>query len=197
MTKRTIPNSSSASATERFKKNVAVLVDGIEKLSEGLGRFSEAFAEGLGRFSAAYCGALKRQYRTTQNPLYVWAAYRACRAAKATIPEWVLEYLDRSAEHLLELEQEFKTGRNPKETVSAIADAFEMKTRGAGTVFSRVDLGKDIEWFMISLEVYKRIKEGNKEYIVIEDLAKENKRWSKSKIWRCWRRGKEFFDIEI
>ena len=45
---------------------------------------------------------LKLWYEKTQNPYFVWSAYRFFRVTNRPVPKWVLHYLDNSANDLLQ-----------------------------------------------------------------------------------------------
>ena len=45
---------------------------------------------------------LKLWYEKTQNPYFVWSAYRFFRITNRPVPKWVLHYLDDSANDLLQ-----------------------------------------------------------------------------------------------
>lgn len=44
---------------------------------------------------------LELWYEKTQNPYFVWSAYKFFRNTNRPVPKWVLSYLDRSANQLL------------------------------------------------------------------------------------------------
>ena len=44
---------------------------------------------------------LELWYEKTQNPYFVWSAYKFFRNTNRPVPKWVLSYLDRSANDLL------------------------------------------------------------------------------------------------
>jgi len=44
---------------------------------------------------------LKLWYEKTQNPYFVWSAYKFFRNSNRPVPKWVLHYLDDSANDLL------------------------------------------------------------------------------------------------
>jgi len=45
---------------------------------------------------------LELWYEKTQNPYFVWSAYRFFRNTNRPVPKWVLQYLDDSANDLLQ-----------------------------------------------------------------------------------------------
>ena len=45
---------------------------------------------------------LELWYEKTQNPYFVWSAYRFFRNTNRPVPKWVLHYLDDSANDLLQ-----------------------------------------------------------------------------------------------
>jgi hypothetical protein len=49
--------------------------------------------------------AFHASYRETDDPHYAWLAFTWARDASEPVPEWVLEYFDRTADALLELEE--------------------------------------------------------------------------------------------
>jgi len=44
---------------------------------------------------------LEMWYEKTQNPYFVWSAYKFFRASNRPVPKWVLKYLDAGASQLL------------------------------------------------------------------------------------------------
>lgn len=44
---------------------------------------------------------LELWYKKTQNPYFVWSAYKFFRNTNRPVPKWVLSYLDKSASQLL------------------------------------------------------------------------------------------------
>ena len=63
-------------------------------------------AEHLKLENTAVLPYLEVQEATTGNPFFAWEAYRLCREFGATVPDWVLGYLDRAARALLSGEDE-------------------------------------------------------------------------------------------
>jgi len=45
---------------------------------------------------------LELWYEKTQNPYFAWSAYKFFRNTNRPVPKWVLSYLDRSANDLLQ-----------------------------------------------------------------------------------------------
>lgn len=45
---------------------------------------------------------LELWYEKTQNPYFVWSAYKFFRNTNRPVPKWVLSYLDKSANDLLQ-----------------------------------------------------------------------------------------------
>ena len=91
----------------------------------------------------------ERLYRRTGNPLYAWESWRIARHNGLAIPEWVGEYLDRSAESIFEIARQILRERflgrfrklfrrRPKTDIpAAVVDALEFsKGRGHVTAFS-------------------------------------------------------------
>jgi hypothetical protein len=81
---------------------------------------------------------LRELYEETENPVFAWSAYREVRKLTKknidiTIPEWVLAYLDESANRLWAL----KSG---KDIATDIAKAFDMiRSGGQGNIFTQYD----------------------------------------------------------
>ena len=79
----------------------------------------------------------RRAYFATKNPLHAWAAYGVARQHRRAIPEWVLEYLDKSRLGLVFSvpDQIEKTGTG-RDLGPTIARAFGLAGRGRrGTPF--------------------------------------------------------------
>jgi len=80
--------------------------------------------------TGGFLAKFEEGYHRERNPLYAWEAYFLARKYKLGIPEWVLEYLDRTAFRLFE--------KPPKKDASRyIAKALNLHTRGKGNIYSR------------------------------------------------------------
>jgi len=68
--------------------------------------------------------------RISPNPLLAWEAFQHCRKNKIAVPEWVLNYLDNTAEKLLSIQ--------PAKGVQwDIVNACGLNTTGQGNSFTR------------------------------------------------------------
>lgn len=90
----------------------------------------------------------ERRYKKLKNPLYAWLAYQQARKHDLAVPEWVLEYLDESADNLLVI-----SGELGDKTQAAIAEALNLKTVGGGSQFTRFS---DEER---NRQIYRRVQE--------------------------------------
>jgi len=82
--------------------------------------------------SGVFLDVLKHHYKRTNNPLYAWLALQMAHEFDMALPEWVLSYLRKSADQLLEI-----SGRKGEKTQAAIAEALSLKTFGGGSAFTR------------------------------------------------------------
>lgn len=176
-------------------KHLATFTADLERFAIGTSRQIENIRTALQNLTDLHSRYCESQYRETGNPLFVWQAYRLSRTNGAAPPSWVFEYLDQVAGRFELLERDARKGGLGKEPAAAIAEALEMKTEGAGTVFSRKNFQKDIEWFLCSSAVYREVQNGSQETYAVEAVAKNN-RVSQSRVWRHWRRGKRQLGIE-
>jgi len=81
-----------------------------------------------------FLDVLESHYRRTNNPLYVWWAFKISQDAGLPAPEWVLSYLHESAVQLLNIKGGLK-----EKTQAAIAEALDLKTTGGGSQFKRFE----------------------------------------------------------
>jgi hypothetical protein len=131
----------------------------------------------------------KKLYDISDNPLHVWSAYRLHRAARYDLPAWILEYFDRVASKLFELEKAIKRGEKI-EPATAAAAALEIGQSGRGNFFK--NFGEYPGWAGIAANVYERIKQGDKETYAIEVVAGESGK-SKSTVRRAWKKATDSF----
>jgi hypothetical protein len=132
----------------------------------------------------------RRRYLKTGNPVYAWRAYAECRSAHRDIPDWVLEYLDEPARAFWRWSM---VGRPPKELGEALADALLMRRpgrKGPGTVFAEVFPDKESR--ALAVEVYQRVRAGEKPYLAVENAAK-TAGVSRSTVQRAWDRHMDEF----
>ena len=127
----------------------------------------------------------KKLYDITRNPLHVWNAYRASRAVRLEVPDWVLSYFDGVAKRLFQHE-EAASGKKLRE--SEIGKALGMNA--PGREFRK--FSETLEWADIAEDVRQQLKLGDKEKYAIEDVAKK-RGISPSKVRRAWVRAKKSF----
>lgn len=102
----------------------------------------------------------RRAYIATGNPLCAWSAYGIARKFRREIPEWVLEYLDKSRVKLMfgVAGQIEKTGGG-RDLGPTIASAFGLAGRGKrGTPFESY---YDTNWWKYGRAVREYVKAGN------------------------------------
>lgn len=92
----------------------------------------------------------KISWEETKNPLFVWRAYQVSREIEYDLPTWVLEYFDKSANHLLNPKFKYEGNEIPKE----FYDAMGMHTTGQG-----VTPWKAYEKFSLRLNAVFRVEE--------------------------------------
>jgi hypothetical protein len=142
----------------------------------------EAFRGGMDHKTAV----AKKLYEITGNPLHVWNAYRASRAVRLEVPDWVLSYFDRVAKRLFQHEEAAKRGKKLSE--SEIGKALGMNA--PGREFRK--FSETLEWADIAEDVRQQLKRGDKEKYAIEAVA-EKRGKSPSAVRRAWVRAKKLF----
>jgi hypothetical protein len=80
----------------------------------------------------------RRHYVETGNPVFAWLAYRECREEGLSIPEWVLEYLDRPARDFWEWTNHGAPAPDLGDLGDAVAHALRVQLgrKGPGNVFA-------------------------------------------------------------
>lgn len=115
-------------------------------------------------------GNLEQLYKATRNPIYAWQAYRACRRHAASLPAWVLTYLDGAA-----LGLELCTSRAAErgfETAPAVADALGFAAgRGPKNVFTHLLDAQEME---IGREVHELRQDINKKKEAIRSVSERH-----------------------
>ena len=81
----------------------------------------------------AFLEIWEHRYKKSKNPLYAWLAFQQAHELDLVVPEWVLDYLLKTADDLLKI-----SGGLGNATQSAIAEALGLKTAGAGSQFKRL-----------------------------------------------------------
>ena len=84
------------------------------------------------RLHPVYLDVLERHYKRTDNPLYAWKAIQAAHELNLALPEWVLTYIKKSADQLLDI-----PGGLRDKLQAAIAEALGLKTDGGGSQITR------------------------------------------------------------
>ena len=105
-------------------------------------------------------------YRRTGSPLAALAGYMSARSAGVPIPEWVLAYLDQSAENIWRLTQ-----TPPAEVAPAVAQAFgfvEGGRTGRGSIFSELC---NRMWIGHGYFAEREIQRGEKPYLAYSWVA--------------------------
>ena len=95
--------------------------------------WTESPADVLPAQPDAFLEIWELRYRKTSNSLYAWLAFQQARELALPVPEWVLDYLLRTADDLLEI-----SGGLGNTTQTAMAEALGLKTAGAGSQFKRL-----------------------------------------------------------
>jgi hypothetical protein len=110
----------------------------------------------LQQFAELEIARQKQKHDLDNDPLSVWAAYRAARAANIDLPEWVLEYLDDAAsvlEDATAVAADGKTGEDPREIALR---ALQMGSkRGRGSMFTN---RHHHEWWWLAGRVAEEIQ---------------------------------------
>jgi hypothetical protein len=117
-------------------------------------------------------------YGVTGNPIYVWNAFLTARSEGVPLPDWVLDYLERAAEGLMQL------FTNPPENPgTATLEALELHRMGPSAFRSFKDNPRPLRYVSA---VFKRRALGTKTGDAIKEAAKEM-RVSEPTIRRAWR----------
>lgn len=97
---------------------------------------------------------LEEEFKEEKNPLSAWQALLVAREHRKPVPEWVLQYLAKSAEWLFT----FRKGRPPGkgETAGHVLAALGMDSVGKGNVFTRFYDSRDRE--TVVKAVFREIK---------------------------------------
>ncbi len=111
-------------------------------------------------------------FTETNNPLFVWAAYRHARAWRLDVPEWVFAYLDTAAEKFCRVAREIDLLKGSEADV-LIAEAVGMKRVGRGTVFSEFRDDLYAAHIELAVRVALGLRAGGKRYFVWRRVAKE------------------------
>ena len=114
---------------------------------------------------------LELWYKKTQNPYFVWSAYRFFRNTNRPVPRWVLSYLDKSANELL-------LGKDPLSSLSFedngkdkhILDSFYKSIEHVHIITEYAEL---IESQSASEAVQVLVKKYNKSQDTIEKILKD------------------------
>lgn len=125
----------------------------------------------------------RRCYEETGSVLHPWAAYRLARVNKVPVPEWVLQYFDKAANNLFELNSQLHQGEKVGDLAAAASRAMGLTGgRGQGSAFSKYNR----KWIVYGMNVRAWIQDGEKEYRAIEIVA-ERLQVDKSTVRRGWK----------
>lgn len=129
------------------------------------------------RTTVRYC----ERYKETENPLYIWFAYKICRTKNIPIPEDVYEYFDLTAGKLGSL-VDLNNDHIPQgnEANIAVIEAMGMKGRGPGK-YLRNEYHQDVAFEVLFLH-----KDGMSENSAVGHVADQFS-VSVSTVWRVWR----------
>ena len=126
-------------------------------------------------------------YKESQNPLHAWRAYLYCRRFDLTIPQWVLQYLDRAALKFYTWSQPHGTPPAKAKVAPGIAEALELKRPGkSGRVNVFADYGNPRDWGL-ALRASVAIADGWKPYLAFEKVA-ERFGVDASTVERAWKK---------
>ena len=94
--------------------------------------WTESPADVLPAQSGLFLEIWEHRYKKSKNPLYAWRALQQAHELDLAVPEWVLDYLLKTADDLLKI-----SGGLGDTTQATIAEALGLKTAGAGSQFKR------------------------------------------------------------
>lgn len=135
--------------------------------------------------------ACEASYRQTGNPLFVWGAWKGCRARALPIPDWVAESLDKYAEAIVDL-----IASPPKERVAAAvgqAIGFSQGKNGNNPIAALKKLA-DSERYM---EVFLLARQQGKSETAAIALVAEHLNSDKSTVRRRLIQRCEIFQISL
>ncbi len=122
-----------------------------------------------------------RHFEAEGDPLDAWDALLLARALDEPPPQWALDYFARSAARILDLRAESMQGKTVKPAM--IGRALGMVSDGARTAFP---VPGAFDWLAVAVQIRDAIGVGTKEYLAIENAAKDND-ISKSKARNAWK----------
>ncbi len=79
-------------------------------------------------------------YQESDNPLFVWEAFKYCRDNGKEIPDWVYEYFENVASNLLSLSK--RDRMSDKRASAEVHEALGMKKLGSRDIFDRFSIYK-------------------------------------------------------
>jgi hypothetical protein len=138
----------------------------------------EDFVDRAHRYAEGFLAELSLVFERDRNPMHAWEAYQLARINKHDLPEWVLQYLDRAAEALIELRDGAADGNPPEREAETVGKAIGFgKRRGeTGYLTGAAMLLRDLQ---MHFDVKDQIEQKKARYntakvrtIVIEDVAK-------------------------
>lgn len=111
-------------------------------------------------------------YEHDRNPVWAWRAYRLARMLGEPIPNWVLDYLDQTANGICNLSIPRKKEDPPKRkaTPNDVVRALGLKKGERGHLMTTP--AADISWIVMALGVAIEIDRGSDETYAIDEVAK-------------------------
>ena len=91
-------------------------------------------------------------YVNTRNPRYAWRAWQLARQAKVSIPDWVLRFIDRIAEH------EVSVGNRNTDTADRYEDALKQMDAAVDRHRNRRAVRKAAKQLGVDLAISRRDK---------------------------------------
>jgi len=129
---------------------------------------------------------LEMLYKSEQNPVYVWEAIANAQLFSISLPEWVLDYLAQASINIMALTESPPTRIGPALTI-----ALGFKDEDAPyNPFGNAQ--KIANGLRLAVEVQILIRNGDKEYIAIEETAKAQET-SKGTVRRAYEDWQERF----
>lgn len=170
---------------------------GTPKLTDPFPLSDEARAKKEASLTTFLEGA-RREYEESGNPIHAWRAYAELRSlGKNSFPDWLLAYLDSSCDNLLKMcDPLFPSVQALVETVpgtkkfnptTAIAEAMQFKKPGKSGRGHPISDVQNSKWLSLGGLVELRIRQGWKQYLAIEEVAKE-RGVSRATVQRAYRR---------
>jgi hypothetical protein len=144
--------------------------------------------------------AILEEYKESNNPLFVWEAFKHCRDNGEEIPDEIFEYFENVASNLLALTERDKM--SDKRASAEVYEALGINKPGSGNIFSKYQIQKrdqKVIWKILDKaeldekadvkSITKVLKE------VTEELKKEDPMLEYATVQKIWFSSREKLGI--